>query len=401
MSVDRSLDHRWGILVTVALGWFLALGLRLVLPAILPQLKAEFALSNSTAGAIISLVWLLYASSQFPGGLLTDRYGERPILLASVGVALFSISLFVGTTGFVAFVIACLLFGLGTGLFGPPRITILSKSFPGRDGMALGITFAAGSLGAATLPFLSGMLTPRFGWRSNFLLTAPLFLVVLIGGWLTIADTASEATDEMDFPDWNELLNGIRDTSVLFGSVAITLWIFVFQGLTSFLPLYLIQYKSVSQELAASIFALFFVTSGLVQPVSGHLSDHFSRRTILVTLAGVHALAILALIIVDDLTLLVLLMVVLGTRGGVGPINNAVIVDRLPYSVQGSGYGLLRTTYLILGATGSMFVGFLADFDLLPVAFVVLGGLSIVAAGCYYLIPSYEGVAERSSGDTS
>lgn len=55
-------DGRGPVLAVVALGWLLVSGTRFVVPALLPQIKTTFAVSNTAAGFAVTLVWLTYAA---------------------------------------------------------------------------------------------------------------------------------------------------------------------------------------------------------------------------------------------------------------------------------------------------------------------------------------------------
>ncbi|MFB6371951.1 MAG: hypothetical protein ABEN55_02265, partial [Bradymonadaceae bacterium] len=67
------------------------------------------------------------------------------------------------TPVFALFLLACAVFGLGTGLFGPPRATVLTRAYPENDGAAFGLVLAAGSIGAAALPVAASLLVDYIG----------------------------------------------------------------------------------------------------------------------------------------------------------------------------------------------------------------------------------------------
>ncbi|GAI27505.1 unnamed protein product, partial [marine sediment metagenome] len=59
-------------------------------------------------------------------------------------------------------------------------VAILTSVFPvGERGKALGINAAAVFLGLSLGPFLGGLLTEHFGWRSIFLAIVPLGLATI------------------------------------------------------------------------------------------------------------------------------------------------------------------------------------------------------------------------------
>ena len=375
----------------VSVGWMLVLGTRLTVPTLLPQITAEFGITNTAAGVVVTVMWVTYALVQFPAGMLTDRRGERLILATSMGIATLSVAFFSVAPTLVAFVAASAVFGLGTGLYGPPRVTIISKTFPKKDGTVMGFSFAAGNLGAAALPFVAGVLAFRFGWRSGIAFVLPVFVLLGYALWRTVPESSvslSETVPGSTRQVASRLNASLRDWTVFLLAGASTLMVFVYQGFTAFLPLYLVTVKGISPPTAAVLFGAFFTTGALVQPLAGYVSDRVGKRGVLVSLTLVHVLALVALPFAGTLTSVSALVVVLGTRAGIGPINNAFLVGVLPSDVRGAGYGLLRSVFMTIGSTGSIVVGVLADADRFDEAFFVLAAVVVVATLCYVFLPA-------------
>ncbi|MFC4358082.1 MFS transporter [Halobium salinum] len=383
-------DGRGPTILLVGLGWFLVLGLRYLVPALLPQIKAGFGLGNAAAGFAVTVIWVAYALMQFPAGSAVGRVGERALLavsLAAAGASLVAIGL---APTFLVFLVGVALFGLGTGLFGPPRGTLLSRTFAPNDGAAIGVVLAAGSVGSAALPFLAGLLVDDLGWRVTVAATAPFFLVVAVGTWRLVP--ARERSPDTDggstLPAVADLRRALSRRSVLVGVPAITLLLFVMQGLTAFLPTYLIEVKGLSQETASGLFALLFLSGAVAQSAGGSLADRYGDRPVLLasTLLGTAPLA--ALPYVSGLLPLTAITLLLGVRLGINAVSNSYLIAVLPRDVQGPAWGLLRTVFFVLGATGSVFVGVFADRGLFALAFLVLAALSVVAAGLYLFLPA-------------
>jgi MFS family permease len=80
-------DGRGRLFLVLTVGWLFAIGTRVVFPALLPEVRAALAFDLTTAGLVLTAPWIAYALSQFPGGVLGDRFGERAILVASAAVA--------------------------------------------------------------------------------------------------------------------------------------------------------------------------------------------------------------------------------------------------------------------------------------------------------------------------
>lgn len=391
-------DGRGPVLVAVALGWLLVLGTRVVLPTLLPQLKVAFGFDNAVAGVLLSGLWGAYALTQFPGGVLSDRIGERRTLVVSVVVtAGGALALSLAPT-FSVFVAGVILFGLGSGLYAPPRVTVLSRIYPDRDSTALGVTFAVGNLGAAALPLVAGAFALVLGWRFGIAFVVLPLVAVGIALWLFVPPSTNRMRTASDTPTQvaRRLARELTDRTVGIAWVAMTLTLFAYQGLTAFLPTYLIAVKGLDQATAAALFGLFFASGALSQSVAGGLADRYGERRVLAALAGFGVLTLVALPLVDGLVALSVLVCLLGTRLGVGPVGNGYVAAALSGDTQGSGYGLFRTCYLAVGSLGSAFVGVFAGLRLFDESFFVLAGITGVASGLYLLLPSLDGRTDVS-----
>lgn len=403
LGAFRGEGRGWTLLL-VGAGWFLVTGVRYLIPAVLPQIKDAFSLGNAAAGLAVTVVWVAYAAVQFPAGSAIDRFGERLLLAASLVAAAASLLVVGGAPTFLVFLVGVGLFGLGTGFFGPPRGTLLSRAFAPNDGAAIGIVLGAGSVGSAVLPFLAGVLVGELGWRLTLGLAAPGFLVVALGTWLLVpersvspdtaggGDAAHGTSVRRNLPSLAALRRAVTRRSVGVGVVAITLLLFVLQGLTAFLPTYLIEVKGLPQATASALFALLFLSGAVAQFAAGALADRYGDRAVLLATTLVSTLPLFALPYVSGVVPLAVVSVLLGTRLGINPVSNSYLIAVLPADVQGSAWGLLRTAFFVLSATGSVVVGLFADRGAFALAFFVLGAISLVGAALYLFLPARDAV---------
>lgn len=162
------LDGRVGILAAVSFGWFLFLGVRLVVPVLFPGIRDEFLFNNTLAGSMYTILLAVAALLQFPGGLIADRVGGRAVLVLGCGAAILGVSLLTTAPVVWVFVLGIVLFGVGTGLYGTPRVTVLSSVYPDQDATAIGICSGSGNVGTTVLPVAAGVLAAVFGWRFGF-----------------------------------------------------------------------------------------------------------------------------------------------------------------------------------------------------------------------------------------
>lgn len=380
-------DGRGWALSAIACGWLFILGTRITVPVLLPGIKATFGIDNTTAGFVVTVVWGAYALSQFPAGLLTERVGDRRVLLASLAVVTASVGGLGLAPSFLPFLLVAALLGVGNGLFGPTRGTILSALYPDNASTAIGATLAVGSLGAAGLPALAGVLLGRYGWRLTIAAAVPALALTTALAWRTVPLTNAVGGSESPLGRLRGISAAVRRRSVVLGVGGKTLRVFVFQGFTAFLPTYLIATKGADELAASVVLSAMFVSGALTQAGSGHLVSRYGTRAVLVALSVVSAASVLALPFLAGVPAAAAVVVVAGVQLGIAPVTNTYVIDALPEENRNGAWGLLRTVYFLVAATGSVFVGALADAGLFDGAFWILGGLLVVVACVFAFLP--------------
>ena len=385
-------DGRGWTLLAIASGWVFVLGGRFLVPAVLPQVKDTFAVSDVGAGVAITIIWATYGLMQTPAGLLVDRIGERKLLAGSVVLTATSVVVIGAAPAFAAFIVGCAGFGLATGLYGPARGTALSRTFPDHDGAAIGATLAAGSVGSAVLPLAAGSLVGEISWR---LLVGGLAVPLVALGVVIWATVPSFGNGDGAAPDdgtskklpVGDVLAAIRTRQVAVALTALTLMTFVFQGVSAFYVTYLSSVTGFAQSTAAAMFSLVFVGGAVAQVAAGSLADAVGDRPVLVAVSAATIPVLVAIPMLDSVIPVAAASLLLGIRLGVPAVSNAYIIAILPESVTGTAWGLLRTTSFMLAATGSTVVGVFADNDLFDEAFFLLAGLTALGTLLYTRLP--------------
>lgn len=384
------------VLLTLAFGFLLVQGVRFVIPAVLPSIRLTFGISNAVGGAVLTLIWLAFALVQMPAGILTDVFGEPKVLLASTGIGAASVALLVFAPSLAVFVVGAIFLGVGTGLFGPPRNTLLSRIYDEHSGTAYGITWAAGSLGGALVPFVATRITEAFSWRVGLGSTVVLFAAFLIAVLSSVpsrpaSSLGGAASSPRKLP--RRMLHVIRQREVFLLSLARIVMVFTYQALTTFFPTYLVLTKGMDQSTAATVFAMFFAGSVVVRPFAGYVADLVGKRRTLIGIAASHVLLLSVLPFVEGFLPLVAVALGLSLKTGAGPIDNAYLIEVLPDDAKGTGYGFLSTIFLSLGSTGSVVMGIIFDAEQFTLGMAVLAALSLVAVVLYALLsPSPTGV---------
>ncbi|MGC5041150.1 MFS transporter [Streptomyces sp. DT190] len=171
----RTGAHRWWVLVSVCMAWFLVLVDDTAVAIAMPPIGRDLGLGLSGLEWVVNLYTLAFAVLTLSGGMLADRYGARPVFLAGLTVfTVFSLAAGLAPDG-PSLIGLRAGQGAGAALMGPAALSLLLALFTGPSrALALGVWSGAGATALAGGPLLGAVLTAGFGWRSIFLLNVAL-----------------------------------------------------------------------------------------------------------------------------------------------------------------------------------------------------------------------------------
>lgn len=382
-------DGRKWTLFAVVSGWTFLFGTRLIYPALVEFVRADFGISNAIVGLLFTFIMFTYSIMQFPSGVFSDRIGEKTVLLASLLITIGSCVLLTGAPTFVLFAVGCIAFGLGTGLYSTPQISILTKLFPEREATVHGIAYAAGGIGTA-LPVIAGAIAVQFDWRLGFGFVIPALVITLYGVWRLVPNQGDSepAGDGPPLRDqFRFIAFSVNSPTVILPFLATVLVAFTYQGLTAFLPAYLIDVKQFQTLHATIVYGLFFTSGTFFQVIAGALADRYNRELNLTAIGLIGGLALLVISISTSNLLTSLLVIPLGTINAFISLGNTQLIAELPDDIQGGGLGLLRTFIISVASLASVAIGYFADLELFTEAIITCSILVLAAGvlcGCLY-----------------
>jgi len=179
--------------------------------------------------------------------------------------------------------------------------------------------------------------------------------------------------------DVRELYDLLSRPAIAFTLLIAMLGTYVVQGLLSFLPTFLIEFRAYSAALAGTAFSAFFVVRTVGQIALGRVSDSYGRDYAIAgsMLAGGAGVALLMEARTLPTVGAAVLLVGLGTSffSAIDPR----FLDNLAAEERGTGFGLVRTGYTVVGSTGSLGLGILADSLGWYDAFGVLAALFLLS----------------------
>jgi len=382
-------DGKGLILLSIAGGWGLSVGGRMLYSVLLPNIRGTYGIDLAAAGLLLSALFLAYALGQLPGGLLADRIGERYTLACSMFLSALAVGLILLSNSIQFLFVATVVFGLGIGMYTVARFTALSNVYSDRFGTAVGLTNASAELGQALLPPVAAFIAAAVGWQLGFGFTIPIFLFLGVALWLLVPARSAEqsqAVDSLSVDTGLYVLGNLNSPPIITGTVVFILGIAVWQAFTGFYPTYLVEVKGLSTTTTGIVFGLFFALSAFMHPLSGFIYDRWGiRRTIV--FIGLSVAGFVVLPFLDGLGPLLVTTVLLSAFLVVPTALESYLVNSIPADIEGTGFGVLRTVVFALSAVSPLLFGWLADLTSFDVVFFILGGLLLLMMAVGFLLP--------------
>jgi EmrB/QacA subfamily drug resistance transporter len=385
-----------------SIGAFMTSALNVALQAINQEFEPSAIVLNWVATSFI----LSMAVFSIPSGRVADIVGLKRITIIGTFILLAGTAAAVFSNSITMLIICRSIQGVGSAMIGATIVAMLTMTFPARErGRALGIYISSIYAWLSVGPFLGGLLTEYFGWRSLFIFAIPFSLAILIllilkvkGEWAESRGEKFDYTGSIIFGlALISLIYGfsqIRDISgIIFtaaGLLGIYLFLywenrsqspildvrsfrrnkaFIYSNLASlitysatfatsyFISLYLQLVKGYNADQAGFILIAQPLIQTLVSPFTGRLSDKVEPRKVASLGMALIFIGLVSFIFLGNNTSLVQIIItllILGVGYGlfVPPNTNAIMSSVTPryYAVASSVTGTMRN----IGQTLSM-----------------------------------------------
>jgi EmrB/QacA subfamily drug resistance transporter len=208
--------RKGSVLLTTTLASFLTAFMGSALNVALPILGKEFSMDAVTLGWIATAYTLSIAIFLVPFGRAADIHGRRRVFTAGlVGYVVMTGLAALAPTGNLLLTLRVLQ-GIAAAAMFATSSAILSSAYPpGERGRVLGINVASVYTGLSVGPFIGGMLTQHFCWRSVFWASAALGIVAVIAA-LRLKEEWAESRGERF--DWvGALIYGAAIAASMYG----------------------------------------------------------------------------------------------------------------------------------------------------------------------------------------
>lgn len=295
---------RWRVFLILAMGSFVAYVLRSDLSIAAPVMMQDLDLNEIEWGWVVAAFTASYAIFQFPGGILGDKLGPRKALalIASLWSICMMLTVLVPspTVATGAMVIGSLmtvrfLVGMVQAPIFPVINTTISRWFPvGGWALPTGLSSTGLTLGfAAAAPVIAWLVAAQ-GWRTAFLIVAPLGFVISALWWWYARDNPAEhpAINEAEVkliaanrvapvltpinpPGWVRIL---KDRNILLLTGSYFCSNFVFYSVFSWFYYYAVTVRNFDAETAGYVTSTQWIAGAAGAALGGWLCDHLVRK---------------------------------------------------------------------------------------------------------------------------
>ncbi len=384
--VTDSKGSQWTVALILFGVLFLGVSDTQLVAPLLPLIAESLETTPGRAGIIVSTYSLAAAAFALFVGPLSDRIGRKKILV--IGLVLFACSSFLTyhVSSFSALVFVRAITGLAAGTLSTSALSLAADYYPyGLRGRAMGILsmgyFVAFIVGVPVGAFVAAYV----GWRAVFGGLAVLGVLMLVpaAGLLPSLPTASPRHVNRN----QSMLSHFGRPNQLAGILAAFL---TSGGLVGFLT-YAGAWLNTTHNLSIERIGLIFMASGAAgvaaSPVSGWLSDHASKRGMIIWANIVLSLLFVIVARVDSVYWLIIGLAALSISASArqGPLH-ALTTEIVGTEMRGS-YIAIRNAASQIGIAAVAWASAYA-FDsggFIAVALIASGVTLLIPLCCVWL----------------
>lgn len=392
---------------------------RMIITSLFPFIKAEWNLTDTQLGSLMSAVYWSIVILTIPASILVDRWSRRRTIGAMAALWSLATAAASFTKTFPQLFATRALIGVGEAGYAPGGSAMISGLYPKeKRSWMMGIWNASIPLGGAVGMVLGGIIAAKWGWRSAFgivalpgLIVAILFL--FIKDYKTIGlfkNGNAKQTDTLNQPlaedSETSIKMSFRDIvkeftskpSLIFTYFGMTGIVFVTTSLFAWLSSYFSRLDNIPLQKADSKASLVMFLAVIGAPLGGYIADRWRKKNVKarlimpsITTMIAAFFAFLAFVVFDG-TLQYISLLLLGVSITMFiPAAGAVTQDLVHPGLRANSYAIAVITQNLLGASaGPIVIGIISDktdistaLSILPV-FLVISSILFFAGSYYY-----------------
>ncbi|WP_174811716.1 MFS transporter [Salinadaptatus halalkaliphilus] len=397
-SAGRGRSDTTFIVGAVSIAHFLSHVYLLAYPPLFPLIGAEFGLTTTQLGLLVTAIYVPTLVLQLPLGELVDRIGAKRILVTGLVVTSLGVSLSGTAPTYWTLLAFALLSGIGQSVFHPADYAFLeSVTDAANQGTAFGMHTFGGFAGFAAAPVVTGTIGIQFGWRvalptvgvlgfvyaaALLVLAAPVYKRQIDARESSVtADT--DVTDEDGTATLRATVAGLLRPALLFVFAFYFVSMMAIVALQSFTTVFAVD-LGFSDSAANTVLTAYLVGSAVGVLAGGPLADRLPFQWVIVAAFGLAAVGIwysVATAATASLLALVAIFGLVGLLMGIAlPARDTLANSFSDAGSTGKSFGFFFTGLSLGAVISPTLLGALIDARSVFTAFVAVGGLLIVAA---------------------
>jgi predicted MFS family arabinose efflux permease len=396
---SRSAPKRWAVFAILFALMVVDYLDRQVVVSMFPHLKAQWNLSDSELGGLVSIVSIVVAIGAVPLSLLADRWGRVKSIFVMVLVWSAATLACAFARDYGSLAAARGMVGLGEAAYGTAGAALLATLFPPRmRSTELGAFLAAAILGSVSGVMLGGFIAQRWGWQAGFGAVAiPGFVLALVfiatvRDYETVALPREAKASTAGMTTRLVVRELLRPKTALVTCVGAGFNLLVVSTMYAWLPSFFNRYYGLAPDVAGVKTAIVVMLGGVGALACSMIADRLSRRmpTARLMVPAFAALLTTAFMCVGfgilspgpaQFALILAGAVVMA--GSVGP-TDAVVIDVSHPSLRATAVSVLSLTRNLFGlAGGPLLAGALSDRFGLQFAMAVVPVFGLIAAALF------------------
>jgi NNP family nitrate/nitrite transporter-like MFS transporter len=360
--------------------WFLNFSSRTILSPLLPVIEDEFTISHALAGGLFFFLSMGYATAVLLSGLLSVRIGHKWTIGLSFAVVITTLYSLRYASTYYYIAVGLLFIGLGTGLYLPSAIPMLTSIYRRRNwGKAIALHDTGAHFSLLFIPLLTVLGLKFIQWKNLFVILCGACLMMIIFFWLFIPNISHQNDEKVRF------FSILRRMDFW---VMAALWVFATAanlGVYNVVPLFLVKERGIPVETANVIFGFSRVGGFLVAIVAGMLADRYGVKKILYIALLATGLSTMVMAMATPFHFLVIMLVIQATVCTAFFPVGLVAISMLSSLNERSLYTGANIAIGIIGGLGltPLFLGVVADIWSFQVGIFSVGVLTTLS--CFLL----------------
>lgn len=359
--------------------WYVNYLSRTILSPLMPAIEDALTINHAMAGGLCLSFFIGSTLSVLAGGFLALRIGYKQVILCCFLILWIGFSALGFVRSYHLFIVMSFLLGLGSGLYIPCGIPLLTSVMP-KDhwGKTISIHETAAGGAVMTIPFLVALALSFMTWHAIFWVMGG---VCLAAGLLLFLFSPDPRPSEEKRSHGTGLLRQKQFWMLL---IVFTTCGIASMGIYNIVPLFLVKEKGLAMGAANTLFGISRIGGFLAMVLAGWMLDRFNAHKIFMVIVFVTGLSTIGTALADNYHLLITMLVIQATFSVVFfPVGLTVVSRITTQRERGIFTGIAMGVAGIAGpGISPVILGAVADAYSFAIGILVVGIVTTISTIC-------------------